>query len=526
MISANWTTVLDAGTKGAVRETGTGVELKYDMPVGGGWFVNARGVLKQPIATPIYLMFKVNATFDTQFKVKVIDSANVSFSYEPKRHMQDGDNFIVVCKLASDSMGGGTPAANIKEIWFSAADPYFKPFLPGIVLVKDIIPTNSIADAWQDRGAWSKPMRWPILTASDHLPQMGTPDLQKLDLAKAAGFKGIRTDLWWWIAEPSAGVYDFSRYDALVDACADRKMSVLYILNGGLSLYDQATQAGADAFARFASAAVDYFSGRPVSFELWNEPNGAQFWGKTPDVAAYSALCTAACRGTYVNKDSQTKIITGGLSMVEWTFLPAMLKTAAVKFSDGLGMHAYRVIAAETLVHDARQIANLRQQRGVSGDLHITEWGETSAALQQNTIKHANKAIRLYLASALAGAKSFGYYSLECDGTDPTNGQQMFGLLEFNTLNPRPAYQAYVEHSRRIKYVNDFQVSQDTPFGLHAIKYSTPGRDTNYIIWASRPDSSYIVSCETGARNWQGPVPVTNGTITVTEDLGPVYISI
>src|SRR6516162_3603478 len=68
----------------------------------------------------------------------------------------------------------------------------------------------------------------------------------------------------------------------------------LFILDYGNTLYDSGfpphTVAGRQGFARWVTAAVQHFQGRGILWELWNEPNLAQFWTPAPNVQDYILL--------------------------------------------------------------------------------------------------------------------------------------------------------------------------------------------------------------------------------------------
>ncbi len=115
-----------------------------------------------------------------------------------------------------------------------------------------------------------------------------TPAL--LDKAAAAGFSLVRTDLAWTAVEnPDAdtpGVFDFSPYDGLVDHAASLGLRVLFVLDYGNRAYTGDTKnpprddTQIAAFARFAGAAAAHYRGKPVEYEVWNEPNLAWAWAE------------------------------------------------------------------------------------------------------------------------------------------------------------------------------------------------------------------------------------------------------
>jgi hypothetical protein len=107
-----------------------------------------------------------------------------------------------------------------------------------------------------------------------------------MEMLAAAGFKWVRMDFTWAGTEREKGVYDFSAYDRL-DAHLDKhKLRALFILDYGNKLYEPDgssphTDESRAAFARWAAAAVAHFKGKGYLWELWNEPNIAQFWNRS-----------------------------------------------------------------------------------------------------------------------------------------------------------------------------------------------------------------------------------------------------
>ncbi len=107
----------------------------------------------------------------------------------------------------------------------------------------------------------------------------------QLDLAREAGFRFARVDLLWERVE-RGGAYRFLPYDALMNALEARGMGALLILDYGHPDHGgKVPRTGEDiaAFGRFAEAAAMRFNGRDVRYEIWNEPDIAQFWPPEPN---------------------------------------------------------------------------------------------------------------------------------------------------------------------------------------------------------------------------------------------------
>jgi len=124
------------------------------------------------------------------------------------------------------------------------------------------------------------------------------PKPGELETIAAAGFKWVRMDLTWAATERSRGEYDFSAYDRLAAALEKNQLRAVFILDYGNPLYAEpndrhpftsrvGTAEFREAYAKWAAAAVSQFKGKRYLWELWNEPNIAQFWKPKPNATDY-----------------------------------------------------------------------------------------------------------------------------------------------------------------------------------------------------------------------------------------------
>jgi hypothetical protein len=172
-----------------------------------------------------------------------------------------------------------------------------------------------------------------------------------LDVAKAAGVKWVRIDLNWLDAEPAQqGTYDWSRFDTQIDAAAAKNLQVLAVLAYGPAwASDGDTKADGPnndvpkvgTYAAFVTAAVNRYKAKVTHYEIWNEPNLAQFFEGSPQqyldrvfvpgADAVHAAC-AAC------KVVGPGLATVGTAYADW--LEAVLSAAEPKL-DVVSGHVY-----------------------------------------------------------------------------------------------------------------------------------------------------------------------------------------
>src|SRR5262245_50591997 len=110
----------------------------------------------------------------------------------------------------------------------------------------------------------------------------------------ATGVRWLRMDMVWVDTEREKDRYDFSAYDRFVKALDEHGLKAVFILDYANPLYDGGlsphTDEGRQAFARWAVAAIQRYSGKGYLWEIWNEPNGKVFWFPHPKVEDYAQL--------------------------------------------------------------------------------------------------------------------------------------------------------------------------------------------------------------------------------------------
>jgi hypothetical protein len=121
--------------------------------------------------------------------------------------------------------------------------------------------------------------------------------------------------------------------DALVSAATHYGLRVILI-----SAYasqpvklDAYAQAAAQLHLRYAAA-------NPV-WEIWNEPNLAQYWNGPPDVNAYLAVLAATAPA--LRAVGATDIWTGGTSGVDLNWIYNLVRLGAFRYATGCAVHSY-----------------------------------------------------------------------------------------------------------------------------------------------------------------------------------------
>jgi len=305
-----------------------------------------------------------------------------------------------------------------------------------------------------------------------------------------AGVGIVRMDISWAGAEKKPGEYDFSHYDTLVGQLQQHHMRVIFILDYGNPLYDDGlsphTDAGRAAYARFASALAAHFAGKPVIWELWNEPN-ISFWKPSPNVGDYMAWCKAVVPAIR-KADPNACIIGPASSRIDIKFLRGCFQRGLLKLVDGVSVHPYRGSKnpPETAVREYKRLANMiaqykpKHRAGTVIPILSGEWGYTTAGVSRET--QGKYLPRQWLTNMAYGLPISIWYDWHDDGKDPKEREHNFGTVTWD-YKPKPAYTAMKTLIAQLG-------------GYTAVGRLDTDKDDDYVV-TLRKGGSVILACWT-----------------------------
>ena len=176
------------------------------------------------------------------------------------------------------------------------------------------------------------------------------------DLLKADGVTSVRMLIPWAGVEPTNNTYNWSAIDRMVNSAQAHGMTILGVVDstptwagvsGGAPL--SAAPADPQEFASFMGALATRYKGEIGAYEIWNEPNGYQFWSPAPDAADYVALLKAAYP-VIKAADPNAVVVAAGLGSVisfgtltidPVTYLQEMYDAGAQGYFDAVAFHPY-----------------------------------------------------------------------------------------------------------------------------------------------------------------------------------------
>ncbi|MCB9437184.1 MAG: O-antigen ligase family protein [Anaerolineales bacterium] len=145
----------------------------------------------------------------------------------------------------------------------------------------------------------------------------------QLDKMSALGFVWVRQTLSWADVEPSAGMYDWSIYDPIVEVVSAYSQLQLIIVLDGTPTWARDPQAlehpfappaNPDDFVAFAAAVAERYGSTIDYYQIWDEPNLEIHWGGLhPDPERYTTLLQGVYSAIHAN-DSTATVIAAALA--------------------------------------------------------------------------------------------------------------------------------------------------------------------------------------------------------------------
>ena len=266
---------------------------------------------------------------------------------------------------------------------------------------------------------------------------------QDLDGLARGGFGWVRMDFTWSLVEKTKGQYDFSPYDALLAGLTARGIRPLWIFDYGSDLYQIGSPRSPEAraaFARFAAAAAAHFRGKPILWEIWNEPN-IGFWKPAPNAAEYGRLALETAQAVK-KADPNATVLAPGSSTIPLDFLETVFKMGLLRWVDAVSLHPYRGNEPESAAPDYAAVRRLIHQYAPPGKdvpLVSSEWGYSSVNVSEE--QQGRYLARQWLSNLAEGIRLSIWYDWHEDGPDPKEPEHHFGTVRPDYA-PKPAFEA------------------------------------------------------------------------------------
>jgi GH35 family endo-1,4-beta-xylanase len=210
--------------------------------------------------------------------------------------------------------------------------------------------------------------------------------------------KYAREEFNWGEIEKNKGVWDFSRYDQIIDKYNRNNTKVLGLLAYSATWATTAPEnikEGLEFFPprvedwkNFVSSVVSRYKDNVYAWEIWNEPNDPYFF--RGDKYQYFELLKIA-HIAIKDIDPNALVISGGITWPDPVYTEEFFNNGMGDYIDGYGIHAYYCNQGHIdgnynkLRSDFEKVNNVINKYNPHEKIWITELGCSSYAISENT---------------------------------------------------------------------------------------------------------------------------------------------
>lgn len=296
---------------------------------------------------------------------------------------------------------------------------------------------------------------------------------------QSAGVQWARSELiWWGLCEQTTGVLKFNvgnwSCDNWLNQLKTRGIKPYCILCYGNPLYGGTpnTPEGRAAFSNFCSQIVTKYKDQADVWEIWNEPNSADYWGAPPSASDYAALVAAAAPA--IRAADPDCIIVGGVTAgIDQTFLTSCFNAGMLQHVNAVSVHPYRIDRPESI---NSEISALRTKmntyaNGSNVKIWSGEWGYNAGWSEIDETDQARMLSRMMVNNLSQGIELSIWFSVHSWAVT-----EDWGLTDLS-LQPRAAHKAMGVINQRlaapIKHIT-------SPYGLRFTPTNTLFREETF----------------------------------------------
>ena len=323
-----------------------------------------------------------------------------------------------------------------------------------------------------------------------------------LDICAGAGFTFVRTDLFWSDVETQRHKLDWSRWDPFVAGLTARELRPLFILGfnnpdvyGGRWMEGVTNYIEMQAFTAFAAAAATRYRDANPIWELWNEPNRANFWVPRENPVEYMALARATAEA--IRRAQPDAAIIGpalghkvGEPVLDLAFLQACLDDGLAGFVDAISIHPY--VDPEVVAPDFEAVRAMVDAAAKGRMLPVmsTEWGFATNKFVSDDLQ-ADVLVRMFLINLSLGVPlSIAYVAVDRTEDYVPEEERTYGIAR-GDHSPKAAYHALREMNARLAGVR-FAEALPTAPGDVALAFEGEGRRWVAVWTAGDPHEAEV----------------------------------
>jgi len=277
-------------------------------------------------------------------------------------------------------------------------------------------------------------------------------ETQCRDLAEQANVNWVRIDFTWADIEPAQGTFDFAGHDQLVDEGIAQGFTII-----GVIVYNNPWSSGNDSpataqqrqdYADYVTTLVLRYQNKVTYWEIWNEPDGENFWKPAPNAADYTELLKSAYAAAKAADPSVNIIGLGGVDPGKTEYITTTFQNGALDNMDIVSFHPYcdpDIYETCFQTTNFTAIKNLMAQYNSSIPVWATEVGYPTYAQGVSEARQAEMLVRVHASLLSSGYENVVWYKIADETnaeSDENDRERHFGVLA-SDLSAKPAYNSY-----------------------------------------------------------------------------------
>ncbi len=373
------------------------------------------------------------------------------------------------------------------------------------------------------------------LDTADH-GEEGETRLRQLE---ATGSVWARNDLWWGQIEPEADWWDWRKCDSVVDRFREHGQNLLAILCYDAAWSDDTSPVTPEAreeWLDYVRHMVERYGDRVRHWEVWNEPNLAEFWHPAPNLPAYIEMLRET-HDAIKAIDPEAQIVGVCTSGVPLDFIRPILDAGGGAWMDALSVHPYQVqgptVFSPLIPHG--QLQMLRDDLDARGLEDLPIWITEEGWKTLGEVDHATQAryVAQFYVSVLAQglAERIYWFNLTDWGEPDLPSGGHYGLVEIDHT-PKPAYAAFNNLIARLHDFDAVEDQSDPDAGFYRFEFHRPAghdhpEENVTVVWSEGEPRVIEIPASTAVIDLVGspisprPLRVGASPIYLVEEVSP-----
>jgi hypothetical protein len=315
------------------------------------------------------------------------------------------------------------------------------------------------------------------------------------------GITWIRKGFHWADIEREQGLFDFGKYDDLVDDVNrnDKRLLAMLAYEVPWTSAEKGRVVNADdisLYLDFVKEVVSRYRGRIKAYEIWNEPNWIFWKGTDTEFYELTKRTVQIIRKT----DPDALILGGAFWRVPNRFIEKMFDYGAFDDIDIISFHPYASNPEKSLKLYDRLLEILKNKK-FEGEIWVTEIGFPTNGWYPTRVsedKYPGYIIKTLSGLAARGANKIFWYELS-DNYDKykkglrIDSEKFFGLLYPDLTYKKGAFAFALcgKYLSNTIYIPDFSRNIGFPLSITALYFQGENNST-LVLWKNGAGSSLI----------------------------------